>query len=102
MSVDSNVEGDLTVVILRGESIHWGDSMEAILSLVTLGELSLRGRNLSSNIYHPVPRWVFLPAQRKTKVTWGRMKGMRQCTEMPILSSQTCLLMCSTLTSWLD
>lgn len=68
MSVDSNVEGALTVVILGGESIHRGDSMEAILSLVTLGELSLRGRDLSSNIDHPVPRWVFLPAQRETNV----------------------------------
>lgn len=46
LRVWSNVIGNLTIVILWGESVHWGDAMEAILSLVTLGELSLRGRNL--------------------------------------------------------
>lgn len=46
MNVDSSWMRNLTIVILWGEIIHWGDSMEAILSLVALGELSLRGRNL--------------------------------------------------------
>lgn len=59
VNADSNLMRNLTIVILWGESVHWGDSMEAILSLVTLGELPLRGRNL---------RQVFLPAQKETKV----------------------------------
>lgn len=41
VSADSNPLCSLTVVILWGESIHGGDAMEAILSLVALGELSL-------------------------------------------------------------
>lgn len=35
-------------------------------------------------------------------VIWGRMKGMRQCAEVPNLSSQTSQLMASAMTSWLD
>lgn len=45
VNVDNTMK-NLTTVILWWESIHWGDSMEAIFSFVTLGELSLRGRNL--------------------------------------------------------
>lgn len=41
VNADSNPLCSLTVVVLWGESIHGGDAVEAILSLVALGELSL-------------------------------------------------------------
>ena len=41
VNTDSNPLCSLTVFVLWGESIHGGDTMEAILSIVALGELSL-------------------------------------------------------------
>jgi hypothetical protein len=38
---NSDPMGPLTVLVLWGKSIHWGQSMEAILSFVTFGELPL-------------------------------------------------------------
>lgn len=58
-----------SVVILRGESIHWGDSMEAILSLVTLGELSLP--QVGAVWLELVSPWVNLTCQ-DTRRQWGR------------------------------